>query len=65
MPQTAGDRWSDLRKLFERAGPFTPQNFEPSAEILEALLNNVKILVVGKLFDYFVFVAVLQLYGIN
>ena len=48
MPQGAGDRWTDLRKLFERAGPFAPQTFEPSSEILDALLNNVKILVVGK-----------------
>ena len=53
MSQDGGDRWTDLRKLLERPGPFTPQTFEASTESLDFLLNNMRILVVGELY-YFI-----------
>ncbi|KAF2356814.1 E2 binding [Trinorchestia longiramus] len=47
MACETGGRWTDLRKLLERPGPFTPQTFEASPETLDFLQNNLKILVVG------------------
>lgn len=40
-------RWSNLRKVLERSGPFCRPDFEPSTETLQFLLDNCKILVVG------------------
>lgn len=40
-------RWSNLRKVLERSGPFCRPDFEPSSETLQFLLENCKILVVG------------------
>ncbi|XP_055624776.1 nedd8-activating enzyme E1 catalytic subunit [Toxorhynchites rutilus septentrionalis] len=40
-------RWSHLRKILERSGPFSPPNFTPSSETLEFLLDTCKILVIG------------------
>lgn len=40
-------RWSNLRKVLERLGPFCRPDFEPSSETLQFLLENCKILVIG------------------
>lgn len=40
-------RWQHIRKLLERSGPFCHPDFEPSAEILDFLMNSCKVLVVG------------------
>lgn len=40
-------RWIHIRKLLERPGPFCTPNFEPSAECMEFIVNDFKILVVG------------------
>ncbi|CAK9795241.1 NEDD8-activating enzyme E1 catalytic subunit [Anthophora quadrimaculata] len=40
-------RWSNLRKVLERSGPFCRPDFEPSSETLQFLLDNCKILVIG------------------
>lgn len=40
-------RWSNLRKVLERTGPFCRPDFEPSPETLQFLLDNCKILVIG------------------
>lgn len=40
-------RWSNLRKVLERSGPFCRPDFEPSAETLPFLLENCKVLVIG------------------
>jgi len=41
------NRWGHLKKILERKGPFSPASFEPSPDILTALLENIKILVIG------------------
>ncbi|KAL1132836.1 hypothetical protein AAG570_010788 [Ranatra chinensis] len=40
-------RWSHLRKLLERSGPFCHPDFEPSAEILNFVMSSCKVLVIG------------------
>ncbi|XP_076655386.1 ubiquitin-like activating enzyme 3 [Halictus rubicundus] len=40
-------RWSNLRKILERSGPFCRPDFEPSSETLQFLSENCKILVIG------------------
>ncbi|XP_063360241.1 NEDD8-activating enzyme E1 catalytic subunit [Cydia amplana] len=40
-------RWLNIRKLLERSGPFCHPDFEPSAEILDFIMNSCKILVIG------------------
>ncbi|XP_038067977.1 NEDD8-activating enzyme E1 catalytic subunit-like [Patiria miniata] len=40
-------RWTHVRKVLERSGPFAHPDFEPSTEILDFMLNNCRILVVG------------------
>lgn len=40
-------RWSNLRKVLERPGPFCRPDFEPSTETLQYILDNCKILVIG------------------
>ncbi|CAL1689616.1 unnamed protein product [Lasius platythorax] len=40
-------RWSNLRKVLERCGPFCRPDFEPSSENLQMLLERCKVLVVG------------------
>ncbi|XP_070149936.1 NEDD8-activating enzyme E1 catalytic subunit isoform X1 [Polyergus mexicanus] len=40
-------RWSNLRKVLERSGPFCRPDFEPSSENLQMLLERCKALVVG------------------
>ncbi|XP_018403524.1 PREDICTED: NEDD8-activating enzyme E1 catalytic subunit isoform X2 [Cyphomyrmex costatus] len=40
-------RWSSLRKVLERSGPFCRPDFEPSPENLQMLLDHCKVLVVG------------------
>lgn len=42
-----GQRWSDIRKLLERPGPFTHPDFEPSPDTLKMVQENIKILVIG------------------
>lgn len=40
-------RWSNLRKILERSGPFCRPDFEPSSETLQFLLDSCKVLVIG------------------
>ncbi|XP_008549131.1 NEDD8-activating enzyme E1 catalytic subunit [Microplitis demolitor] len=40
-------RWSHIRKILERSGPFCRPDFEPSPDILEFLMENCKVLVIG------------------
>ncbi|CAG5106314.1 Similar to UBA3: NEDD8-activating enzyme E1 catalytic subunit (Pongo abelii) [Cotesia congregata] len=40
-------RWSHLRKILERSGPFCRPDFEPSPDTLEFLMENCKVLVIG------------------
>jgi ubiquitin-activating enzyme E1 C len=40
-------RWSHLKKILERTGPLTPPSFAPSPAILDFLLDDCKILVIG------------------
>lgn len=42
-----GQRWSDVRKLLERPGPFTHPDFEPSPDTLKMVQENIKLLVIG------------------
>lgn len=44
----ANKKWGHLRKILERSGPFDTENFEPSKDILEFLMTDCKILVIGK-----------------
>lgn len=41
-------RWGHLRKILERSGPFDTENFQPSSDILEFMMSDCKILVIGK-----------------
>jgi len=43
----APQRWSHLRKVLERSGPFCHPDFEPSPENLSFIMSSCKILVVG------------------
>lgn len=40
-------RWSHLRKVLERPGPFSHPEFEPSPEILDFLMSSCQVLVIG------------------
>ncbi|XP_071646868.1 NEDD8-activating enzyme E1 catalytic subunit [Temnothorax longispinosus] len=40
-------RWSNLRKVLERSGPFCRPDFEPSTDNLHMLLDHCRVLVVG------------------
>ena len=40
-------RWSHVRKLLERRGPFSHENFDPSPEFFDTIRNTVQILVIG------------------
>lgn len=40
-------RWSHLRKVLERSGPFCHPDFEPSPETLNFIMTSFKILVIG------------------
>lgn len=42
-------RWGHLRKILERSGPFDTENFTPSPDNLTFLMNDCKILVIGKI----------------
>lgn len=41
-------KWGSLRKILERSGPFDTENFTPSPDILDFLMNVCKVLVIGK-----------------
>ncbi|CAI9721934.1 NEDD8-activating enzyme E1 catalytic subunit-like [Octopus vulgaris] len=47
MESEWGDRWSHLKKILERSGPFTHSDFEPSPETLIFLQETFRILIVG------------------
>lgn len=47
MPDYQQRRWHNIRKLLERSGPFCHPDFEPSAEILDFIMNSCKVLIVG------------------
>jgi len=40
-------RWSHVRKLLERRGPFSHENMNASPEMFDMIRNNVKVLVIG------------------
>lgn len=40
-------RWSNLRRVLERSGPFCSHDFTASADTLEFLMKTCKLLVVG------------------
>jgi ubiquitin-activating enzyme E1 C len=40
-------RWSHLRRVLERPGPFAHPDFEPAPEVLQFLRENCRVLVVG------------------
>ena len=44
-------RWSHVRKLLERRGPFSHENFDPeSMDIFDMVRDNVNVLVIGEIF---------------
>lgn len=45
-------KWGHLRKILERSGPFDTENFEASTNNLEFLMNDCKILVIGKTIQF-------------
>ncbi|XP_066252487.1 NEDD8-activating enzyme E1 catalytic subunit [Euwallacea similis] len=51
MDETAKEssqkRWTHLRKVLERPGPFSHPEFEPSPDILDFILSTCKILIIG------------------
>jgi NEDD8-activating enzyme E1 len=47
-PDHTNKKWGHLRKILERSGPFDTENFSPSPDILEFLMNDCKILVIGE-----------------
>ena len=46
-------RWSHVRKLLERRGPFSHDNMNASPEMFDMIRNNVKVLVIGQSNTYF------------
>ncbi|KAL1510040.1 hypothetical protein ABEB36_004696 [Hypothenemus hampei] len=40
-------RWTHLRKVLERPGPFSHPEFEPSPDILDFILSSCKLLIIG------------------
>lgn len=40
-------RWTHIRKLLERTGPFATPEFEPSTELLGIMLEHLRVLVIG------------------
>lgn len=40
-------KWSHLRRILERSGPFCSPDFQASSETLEFLMKNCKLLVIG------------------
>lgn len=51
MSETQDDsqtrKWSNLKKILERPGPFSHPGYEPSPEILPFIMNDCKVLVIG------------------
>lgn len=47
VPAFNRSRWTHVRKVLERKSPFVEQFFEPSDKLLEFILNECKVLVVG------------------
>lgn len=45
--ESAQKRWTHLRKVLERPGPFSHPEFEPSPDILDFILSTCKILIIG------------------
>lgn len=45
--QSPQRKWSNLRKILEKPGPFCHPDFTPGSETLEFLQNCCKILVIG------------------
>ena len=41
------DRWNHLKKLLERGGPLAHPEFEASPELLDIMLEHVRVLVIG------------------
>lgn len=46
-PDVMQRRWSHLRKVLERSGPFCHPDFDPSPETLGFIMNTCKLLVIG------------------
>lgn len=47
MPLDIGNRWTHLRKILGRNGPFCQSDYEPGSEALKFILESCKILIVG------------------
>lgn len=47
LPDHLQRRWSHVRKILERPGPFCHPEFEASSDNLKFLMNSCKILVIG------------------
>lgn len=47
-PTNINKKWGHLRKILERSGPFDKADFSPSEDNLNFLMNDCKILVIGK-----------------
>ncbi|CAG9772124.1 unnamed protein product [Ceutorhynchus assimilis] len=45
--ESSQKKWTHLRKVLERPGPFSHPEFEPSPDILDFILSTCKILIVG------------------
>lgn len=46
-PDNSQRRWSHLKKVLERSGPFCHPDFEPSPDILHFIMNSCMLLVIG------------------
>ncbi|XP_060526705.1 NEDD8-activating enzyme E1 catalytic subunit isoform X2 [Cylas formicarius] len=45
--ESSQKRWTHLKKVLERPGPFSHPEFEPSPDILDFILSSCKVLIIG------------------
>lgn len=45
--ESSNRKWSHLKKILERSGPFCRPDFDPNADILNFIMENCKVLVIG------------------
>lgn len=45
--ESSQKKWTHLKKVLERPGPFSHPEFEPSPDILDFILSSCKILIIG------------------
>lgn len=48
MSDSNSKKWGHLRKILGRSGPFDTENFTPSPDVLDFLMNDCKVLVIGE-----------------